>query len=256
MAIDEALFIEAAKGSTPPTLRIYGWLRPAISLGRFQQVEREVDLDYCRQEHIEVVPRPTGGKAVYHENDLTYALICGPGGHSFPESIPETYALISHALATGLSEIGIPVSFGSVSKSSKHAMTAFCFSSCAPAELAVAGRKILGSAQVRGRKTFLQHGSLLITCEVERIYDCFLPHLEPRTQAIEKLKASITSVSEWLKVDFSSIHEKIANAWKMAFSKYFNVSFKEGFLLREEEKTANRLLEEKYRPWQKRFLLS
>lgn len=253
MAIDEAIFIEAAKGHLPPTFRIYGWLRPAVSLGRFQQAEKEVDLDFCRREHIEVVLRPTGGKAVYHADDITYALVCGPNCHLFPESIHQAYAMVSRVLAEGLSKLGIPVTFGP-RESGITSVSPFCFSSCAPAELTVGGRKILGSAQVRGRKSFLQHGSLLVTCDAERIYECFLPHLEPRQEEIEKLKATITCVSEHLK-NCAMIHEKIGEEWVKAFSSFFDITFEEGGLTPEEGKTVSTLLREKYLPWQERFLL-
>jgi len=254
MAIDEAIFLEAGKGNLPPTFRIYGWLRPAVSLGRFQRAEAEIDVAYCRREKIEIVSRPTGGKAVYHENVLTYALICGPNCDIFPESIPDAYAVISRALAEGLSRVGIPVTFGPRQKKEGGAVTSFCFSACAPAELAVGGRKILGSAQVRGRKNFLQHGSLLITCEVERIYQCFLPHRIPREEELEKLKSTIACVSEYVS-DLTFIHERIGEAWKEAFSHFFDVSFEEGELTKKEAETAHLLLTMKYVPAQERFLL-
>jgi lipoate-protein ligase A len=67
MAIDEALFREAAGLRSPPTLRLYGWLKPTISLGRFQDARREIDREACRRLGIEVVRRPTGGKTVLHD---------------------------------------------------------------------------------------------------------------------------------------------------------------------------------------------
>ena len=75
MAIDEAIFKESQKGHMPPTLRFYSWERDTVSIGYFQNAKREVNLDYCRENAIDVVRRPTGGKAVLHESDLTYSLV-------------------------------------------------------------------------------------------------------------------------------------------------------------------------------------
>ena len=255
MAMDEALFITVGRGDSPPTFRVYGWERPAVSLGRFQDAEKEVDLSFCQQQGIEVVLRPTGGRAVYHGDDVTYALVATSPSDLFPDSIPETYAIISRALAEGLKELGVPVTFGRRDGQEKCYMESFCFSRCAPAELSIQGRKIMGSAQVRGRRVFLQHGSLLIKCDFERIYGCFLPHHEERQNEIERLKSSITSVSEYLS-DLEGFDGKVYEAWKRALVEELNISFEEGNLTEEEWSMVHTLLREKYHPWRERFLLS
>jgi len=75
MAIDEAIMIAHRKGLVPPTIRFYQWSPPTVSLGYFQDLKKEVDIDICRKSGINIVRRPTGGKAVLHDQELTYSFI-------------------------------------------------------------------------------------------------------------------------------------------------------------------------------------
>lgn len=252
MAIDEALFLVAERGATLPTFRVYGWESPVVSLGRLQPVEEAVALDYLRREGIDVVRRPTGGKAVYHDDDVTYAVIAGTCGGLFPDRIVDTYAIISRCLAEGLHTLGAPVTFGP--RTQEKESDACCFSSCAPAELCLDGRKLLGSAQVRSRGHFLQHGSLLVASHLEHLYDCFLSRLTTREEAMVQLRAHIASLSECMS-DLVAIHERLDKAWREAFTQMLGVTWEEGELTREEREVASMLLVRKYRPWQQRFLL-
>src|SRR5437763_17110212 len=77
MAIDEAVLLHHLRDEAPPTLRVFGWSSPSISLGRFQSVEREILLDVCYQPGLALVLRPTGGRAVYHRDDFTYSIVIG-----------------------------------------------------------------------------------------------------------------------------------------------------------------------------------
>ena len=88
MAVDEAVFRESIRKKAPPTLRFYGWRVPALSIGYFQDYEKEVDDEACRRFGVEVVRRPTGGKAVLHEQELTYAVIAGADSPLFPSGYP------------------------------------------------------------------------------------------------------------------------------------------------------------------------
>src|SRR5450759_94001 len=74
MALDEAILLHHIRGAVPPTLRVFRWSQPAISLGRFQSVEREIADELCQQRGVALVRRPTGGRAVYHRNEFTYSL--------------------------------------------------------------------------------------------------------------------------------------------------------------------------------------
>ena len=107
MAMDEAIFRVNQRKDSLPTLRIYRWCPPSISLGYFQKIRDEVDVAACNRYHIDIVRRPTGGKAVLHENDLTYAVIAKEHNPLFTPDILGTYRIISGCIADALSELGI-----------------------------------------------------------------------------------------------------------------------------------------------------
>jgi len=254
MAIDEALFIMAERGETLPVFRTYGWQCPAVSLGRFQQVAETVDRDYVCREGIEVVLRPTGGKAVYHDDDIVYALIAGYRDGIFPPHITETYAIISQCLAAGLRTLGVQVTFGP--RRMESVGSTCCFASCAPAELCFQSRKILGSAQVRGRGRFLQHGSLLLTHHLDRVYDALLPHPTSRNEALTALSLQVAALSDCLpQGELERVHERVREAWCAAFSQLLDITWEEDDLTAKELEMASTLLAHKYRPWQQKFLL-
>src|SRR6266576_7340028 len=90
MAIDESILTHHLKGEAPPTLRVFRWSQPSISLGRFQSVEREILIDICEQQGIAVVRRPTGGRAVYHRDEFTYSIVIGKN-HGVPAGVVAAY---------------------------------------------------------------------------------------------------------------------------------------------------------------------
>ena len=107
MAVDEAVFRASIHKKAPPTLRFYGWRVPALSIGYFQDYGKEVDREACRKFGVDIVRRPTGGKAVLHEQELTYAVIAGADSPLFPPDILKTYRVISGCIAKGLAKVGI-----------------------------------------------------------------------------------------------------------------------------------------------------
>ncbi|MDQ2730025.1 MAG: hypothetical protein M3Y56_00055, partial [Armatimonadota bacterium] len=110
MALDESL-LNSTQPDSPVVLRLYGWNRPAVTLGRFQDAARAVDWELCRRKGIEVVRRPTGGRAVYHDTDLTFTLLfpeAAGGGHS----IRESYGLVANALSRSFCRFGLDIQQG------------------------------------------------------------------------------------------------------------------------------------------------
>jgi lipoate-protein ligase A len=167
MAVDEELLARAQAGETTPMLRLYTWHPPAVSIGRFQKIGTAVDVEACRQRGIDIVRRITGGRAVLHNQELTYSIIARTDDPLFPTNIHGTYKIIAAGLLQGLRNLGIPAEM--VSRSSRHAALVkkdakdpACFSSPSWYEILVHGRKIIGSAQRRLSGAFLQHGSILI----------------------------------------------------------------------------------------------
>ena len=167
MAVDEGLLRDAVTPGALPVLRFYTWSPAAVSLGRFQDKERAVNAEACRQRGFDIVRRITGGRAVLHCDELTYSIIARSDSALFPNDILGTYRVIAAGLLAGLRELGIAAEM--VSRSGRHAgmvksglQEPACFSSPSWYELLVKGRKIIGSAQRRVGGAFLQHGSILI----------------------------------------------------------------------------------------------
>lgn len=168
MARDEAL-LESARQGGPPAVRLYGWSRPTLSLGAHQP-SSDVDLVACRARGIDLVRRPTGGGAVLHDAELTYAVAGRLGEPPFPSSVVGIYDTIAAALLAGFARLGVQA-VASRSSGRGGPAPAHCFSAPSAREILVAGRKLAGSAQLRRSGAFLQHGSILIDWDPSRIED-------------------------------------------------------------------------------------
>jgi len=245
MAMDEAIFRVNQREDSLPTLRIYRWCPPSISLGYFQKIRDEVDVAACNRYHVDIVRRPTGGKAVLHENDLTYAVIAKEHNPLFTPDILGTYRIISGCIADSLSELGIYAEMSVDSRTSgDDSLKAVCFSSPSHFELLVNKRKICGSAQVRSRGVFLQHGSILLDFDPVKTCALLAPRKGDRERQIEKLRESVTSVYEQTGTEISV--EKICHVLQRGFEKKLGIELVEGSLTGEEEALMTRLIKDKY----------
>ncbi len=164
MAVDEAL-IQSVAGGGRPVLRFYRWDPPAVSLGYGQDLQRELDPERCRAAGIDIVRRPTGGRAVLHWEELTYSVVCAVDDPQVGGSVEVTTRRIGACLVAGLQRAGVPAELERAGRQGQRsrgpAATLPCFSSASRAEVTCAGRKLVGSAQRRMRGVILQHGSLL-----------------------------------------------------------------------------------------------
>jgi lipoate-protein ligase A len=245
MAADEAIFLQSRDRTSPPTVRFYAWLAPAVSIGYFQQVDRDIDLSACRNKSIDIVRRPTGGKAVFHGQDLTYAAVGRERRDGFPADILGTYRMISHCLIRGLHELGIEAHMAEDGrKTAEMSAEASCFSTPSRYELLVKGRKICGSAQVRSHGAFLQHGSLLLEFDPLRASEILLPHRDGRDRQIMHLRQSVTSLREQ-GASFPDM-ETLCRMMKTGFETVLGIQLEEGTLTPEEEALKGRLLRDKY----------
>ena len=161
MAFDEALMRSAAETGTV-TLRFYRWDPPCLSFGRNQAATRGYDRAAARAMGIDVVRRPTGGRAVYHDRELTYSVTAPVRAWG---SLRDAYCRINRALAAGLATLGVPVVCAperdGVGRAPPPDARA-CFRDPLPGEVTAEGRKLVGSAQWRDGGALLQHGSLLL----------------------------------------------------------------------------------------------
>lgn len=257
MAIDEAIMIAHREGLVPPTIRFYQWSPAAVSLGYFQDLEKEIDVDVCKNLGIDIVRRPTGGKAVLHDKELTYSFIIRENHPLVNDSILETYKKISGGIIRGLSYLGIKAELVPLREKLKSTLSgnkakskiphsdikSICFSVPSQYEVRVEDKKIVGSAQVRKREIVLQHGSLLIELEKDKLFSVFnFPSVQIRERL--KIRFKATSLEEILrkKINFSELSEILPRG----FEEEFGVKLTEGKLTKQEEKISKDLLENKY----------
>ncbi|HLS90187.1 MAG TPA: lipoate--protein ligase family protein [Limnochordia bacterium] len=261
MAIDEAILRGVAQGGQP-TLRFYGWEPPAISVGVFQDLENEIDLVMCKSLGIDVVRRPTGGRAVLHDVEVTYSLILPEESGIIPKGITESYRAVSEGIVRGLASLGLDAKMVSLRRkgdkapstqaprSGRYVITveapdqgsasAACFDSPSWYEVTVGGKKIVGSAQMRRMGVLLQHGSIPLELDAEKFFACLkFPSRESRKRAKAAFLARATSVREELgrDVSFIEVSEAIAQGLKEALG----ITFVEGELTPFELETAERL---------------
>lgn len=175
MAVDEAIMRAVGAGEAPPTLRFFRWNPPTLSIGYFQKAEDEVLLDEVRRRGIGFVRRPTGGRAVLHDAEVTYSIIVPESYPGLPSSVTESYRVLSEGLLHGFRALGIEaemVSLGTEAEKAKYAAagSAACFDSPSWYELVAGGRKVAGSAQLRRDGAVLQHGSILLDLDVEALF--------------------------------------------------------------------------------------
>ncbi|HTZ38731.1 MAG TPA: biotin/lipoate A/B protein ligase family protein [Syntrophales bacterium] len=238
MAIDEAVFRLNRLEGMPPTLRFFGWIPPAVSLGYFQRAYQEIDIDFCRREGIDIVRRPTGGKAVLHDQELTYSLVASVDHPLFAGSILETYRAISLCILEALKRLGLAPEMVSEGRSASGTlMEAYCFAAPSKYELLVGGRKICGSAQVRAGGIFLQHGSLLTDIDLIR------------AAAVMRIAAAgIASSTTTLREQLGRLIgiDEVARILRGAFEDVLGICLAETGLTDREEELTQELLARKY----------
>src|SRR3989441_5516471 len=156
VAVDEVLLAGVAAGPTPPTLRFYGWTPPCLSLGYFQPFD-VVDLDGCRALGVEVVRRPTGGRAILHDRELTYSVALPASLLGHDGGVPPSYPRLSLALQEGLRRLRAPATLAPAPPPGSVQHGPVCFDRPSAHEILLNGRKLVGSAQMRRGGGLLQH---------------------------------------------------------------------------------------------------
>jgi lipoate-protein ligase A len=228
MHIDEAFAFSLHRGEIPPTLRVYGWKPWAISLG-YNQREDEISVEKCAAKNIDIVRRPTGGRAILHANELTYSVVM----FAENQSIHEIYSIISKALAVGLQKLGAEIDFQKhqpdFSALYKSQSSIPCFSSSARFEILHNGKKLVGSAQRRYIKkdlpeVVLQHGSILIGEEHQLLAELLSVEDERILAMIKKdITERTTTLNAILQREIS--FDEVANAIQTGFQQSLNITF-------------------------------
>lgn len=162
MALDRAVLCSVAAGAALPTLRLYRWEVPTVTLGRFQHVE-QVDMPACERRGFDVVRRPTGGRGVLHDDELTYSIVAGTRD-GVPAGVAASYRHLSAVLAEAYGALGVPARVTARSRGERGAGA--CYLHATQADLSLGAAKLSGSAQVWKDGAVLQHGSFVVSRDV------------------------------------------------------------------------------------------
>lgn len=250
MAMDEALLNFVSRGEIDPVVRFYTWNPATLSVGYFQRLKKEIDIDKVNEKGFGLVRRQTGGRGVLHDKELTYSVIVSEEHPNMPSTVTEAYRVISEGLLEGFKLLGFEAYFA-IPRSKeereklKQPRSAVCFNAPSWYELVVEGRKIAGSAQTRQKGVILQHGSLLQDVNVDELFDMFI---FKNDRLKDKMKKAFVDKAVAIN-DISDRHisiEEMEKAFEEGFKKGLNIEFKPLTLSDEQIKEVKEL-EEKYR---------
>ncbi|MDQ7798451.1 MAG: lipoate--protein ligase family protein [Candidatus Edwardsbacteria bacterium] len=173
MALDQALVHSVGSGASLPVIRFFGWSPPAVSLGYNQKI-KDLDIEACHRAGFDIVRRPTGGRAVMHQDEFTYSVIAREDDPVIGGTIMETYGRIAQGLLAGLKILGVDAEMvRSEVPDVSAAASALCFAAAGRYEITAGGKKLIGSAQRRMNGVILQQGSLLMNCGQEhKFFSC------------------------------------------------------------------------------------
>ncbi|MDD5641185.1 MAG: biotin/lipoate A/B protein ligase family protein [Syntrophales bacterium] len=228
MAVDRALLALHANGKSPPTLRLYQWQPPAVSLGYFQK-RHDLDQEACRRLGFEVVRRPTGGRAVLHLEDLTYAVIAGTA-EGMPSAVTAAYHLIAQGLLHAFHLLGIEAKMGRERGDSQQ--TDICFLRCARGAIVYQKKKLVGSAQTWHASSLLQHGSIIVRPQMEAWLGLVQSESESPEALRTRLTARLTSMQEIL--GWTPKITEIKEAVRQGMAQTLGVELEPGDLSAEE----------------------
>jgi len=224
MALDEALLESVAAGRSLPVLRLYGWQPPTVTLGYFQKAEAAVNLEACRRLGLDVVRRITGGRAVLHDREVTYAVISPERSALFPGGVLDNYRVIARVLQRTLDSFGLTTLLApgrSRGSGGRGAEQSACFTAPATSELLHAGCKVTGSAQKRQGEAFLQHGSIPLDLDPQQLFRALdtAGELSPEMGG-QLLAQSVGWLNRWLPqpVEVADVEERLLASMEREWS--------------------------------------
>lgn len=220
MAVDYALLKSVSSGDSRPVLRLYGWEKPAITVGYFQIPGDELDLDACRQDGVDVIRRITGGGAVYHEHEITYSVSLPLKSKIIFGTVLDSYKKICTPFIRALEQYAVKAEYQPIN------------------DIAVDGKKISGSAQTRREGVLLQHGTLLLDVDRRRMFR-YLKVAGEKTSGNDPAER-IASMRDLVgdKAAGEGFRGEIIRAIAQAFQSELNIELREGPLSDKEMETA------------------
>jgi lipoyl(octanoyl) transferase len=250
MALDEALLKWHSEGKIPPTIRFYGWDPATLSIGYFQKVEKEINLDAVKKYGLGFVRRPTGGRAVLHDKELTYSVIVSEEHPEMPQTVTEAYRVISEGILEGFKNLGLDAYFAiprsdEEKQGLKSHRSAVCFDAPSWYELVVEGRKVAGSAQTRQKGVILQHGSILLDLDEDMLFDCFNYSNEKVRERMQRAFKGKAVAANMLREEPVTI-EEAKKAFKAGFEKGLQIELEPYELSSEELDYVKKIAREKY----------
>ncbi|WP_027965153.1 lipoate--protein ligase family protein [Halalkalibacillus halophilus] len=245
MALDECLLDWHSKGEIPPVLRFYTWEPAGVSLGYFQQIDGKIHTENIQKYGFDLVRRLTGGRAVLHDQELTYSIIISEDHPFMPASVTEAYKVISQGLLEGYRLLGLEAELAIPEGELNQTGSAVCFDEPSWYELVIGDLKAAGSAQTRQRGVILQHGSVPVSTNVDELFDMFVyPNEDTKNRAKEVFKKKATSIEQALgrKPDIREIEK----AFYHGFEKGLKVELEPYQLTDEQTEEVEKLAREKY----------
>lgn len=227
MALDEAILDSVTAQQSPPTLRFYQWKPAMLSIGYFQSMEEEVNRAACQTFQIDCVRRTTGGGAVLHEDEVTYSLIAPIGYANLPQAILASYQMICEGMILGVNSLGLPAEFAPLN------------------DIVVNHQKISGNAQTRRHGVILQHGTLLLNVNIEKMFSLLkVPSEKLKDKLIHDVKKRVIGLNQLLPTKVS--YETVVKAVLKGFQQRFLCHFQEGSASPDELIRTQHYRQEKY----------
>lgn len=231
MAIDEAIAYARVKEGNPNTVRLYRWKPSAVSVGYFQSLEKEVDLEACRRMGVDLIRRITGGGAVYHDynGEITYSLVAPDDDKRIPRDILESYRVICGAIVTGLGGIGVDCEFKPIN------------------DIIAGDRKISGNAQTRRHGVVLQHGTILVDSDIRTMFQVLrVSEAKISDKLIKAVEDRVTNIRRYLGrfVPFDEVRHALISG----FEETFDISLIPGKLTDYEDWLVEEY-KERYSSW-------
>ncbi|GAF16602.1 LOW QUALITY PROTEIN: lipoate-protein ligase A [Bacillus sp. JCM 19046] len=249
MALDEALLNWHSEGLIPPTIRFYGWNLLPFQSVIFNKLKKK-RWKLSGKKALGFVRRPTGGRGVLHEHELTYSVIVSEEHPNMPSSVTEAYRLLSNGLLEGFKQLGLDAYFSipeteKEREALKNPRSSVCFDAPSWYELVVEGRKVAGSAQTRQKGVILQHGSILLDLDADKLFDLFHYRSDRLKQRMQQQFANKAVAINELRSDSVSMGEA-SRAFKLGFEKGLHIKLEAYELTPQEEEAVHKIAQSRY----------
>jgi len=249
MAIDETLLVIEKEKGFPPALRVYKFVPPTLSIGYFQKMEKEVNFTHCKELGIGYVRRPTGGRAVLHDKELTYSVTMAHPHRILEMNLLDSFHYLCEGIIKAIGLLGGNAYFSD--REDNEISSPSCFAAPTFSDILLNGKKVVGSAQMRNDYGLLQHGSILYHVDLEQIFYCFNLDENARKRLVELSKKKISSLSDELNKEIT--FDAIKDALKRGMEEVTDETLIPTELTKDEKILAEKLYHEKYNTYEWNF---